>query len=180
MIDNPDQITPKELRSEASSLEYTGRPHHAEIMRWVATMIEEQEETMKKIWGKVRALFADPHASAIEELGKTTDELAAMLESPRWKELHGGTWADVGRDGGEKTQAFFGKEAFELFQMAVAARQDRDRRIQELEKKLAGLEEDAWNRAARQADQERKDVLEGRRPSRAEQEEANENWRRGR
>lgn len=41
MIDRKDQVTPEALRQEANNLEYTGRQHHADIMRWAADIIEE-------------------------------------------------------------------------------------------------------------------------------------------
>jgi hypothetical protein len=43
MIDRPEDLTPDGLLEEASSLEYTGRAHAAEIMRWAAERIRQLE-----------------------------------------------------------------------------------------------------------------------------------------
>jgi hypothetical protein len=48
MIDKPYQVTPEALRQEANNLEYTGRQHYADIMRWAADIIEELEAAICK------------------------------------------------------------------------------------------------------------------------------------
>lgn len=47
LIDKQEHITPAGLQIAANNLEYTGRKHEANIIRWCANIIEDYEERDK-------------------------------------------------------------------------------------------------------------------------------------
>lgn len=44
MIDRLEDVTPEALNIEAFDLEYTGRAHAAQVMRWAAERIRQLEQ----------------------------------------------------------------------------------------------------------------------------------------
>ena len=67
MIDKPYQVTPEALRQEANNLEYTGRQHYAEIMRWAADKIEMLELEASRLHERSSKMIDDAFKRAMEK-----------------------------------------------------------------------------------------------------------------
>ena len=73
-IDKPKDITPGRLRHEAFDVEYAGRKHAADLLRWCADKIEEQDEML------VRARRVEPQEMSIYGWWYPADEIDEALE----------------------------------------------------------------------------------------------------
>jgi hypothetical protein len=106
------------------------------------------------------------HAKRIEQVAAILGRLGPRLRK-RLEEMSYLIWVSAPTDEDPDREVAFSKGAYELYLWMTQHRNEPQ----------AQLTDETWNRRARAADQERKDILEGERISKAEQDEINRSIR---